>query len=97
MNTRPASRKGAFLVPVYDTSSSPATPVKIATTLLKVVCLPKMVAVDKPVASSPRWWYSVIIQVSNALYKSVVLIPPKIRPTYKTMRLSDSMVKQQAR
>jgi hypothetical protein len=89
------ARNGVVLDAEYCTRESPKTPAKIATTLLKVVILPKMSPRPSPALSNPRLWYSVIIQVSKTLNSNVVESPPRALPTRSTKKSLESIVKQQ--
>jgi hypothetical protein len=89
------ARKGAILDAELCTKISPKTPANIATTLLRVVMFPKMPLRRRPALSSPRLWYSVIIQVSKALNNSVVDSPPRSLPNISTRNSSDSIDKQE--
>ena len=81
MASSPAlAMNGDRLVPVTSTSHSLKTPDKIATMLLRVAMYPNILLRLIPALSICRLWYSVTIQLSNALYIRLVLNPPKTLP-----------------
>lgn len=62
--------------------------------LLRVVITPNMLLKLVPDFSNCLLWYSVTIQLSNALYIKLVLIPPKTRPKNSAGRWGTRVEKQ---
>lgn len=75
-----AVMKGAFSVPIASVTHSATIPAKMATMLLRVVMVLKMLLSVEPGSSGNKALYSVTIQLSKTLYMSVVATPPRILP-----------------
>ena len=89
VNNTVAAMNGLTFVPVAATNPSPTTPLAIATREFSVVIMLNIALRLILLRSKPRLWYSVTIQLSKALYMSVVLKPPRTRPTNKMSTSSE--------
>lgn len=94
MSRNALAMKGARFVFVVLTNHSLNTPDRIATMLFSVVMIPYIPLKLEPVLSICLLWYSVTIQLSNALYIKLVLRPPKTRPKNRAGTLGISVERQ---